>query len=151
MTVVSQTGNYFYNTDDSLWDKSWSSLFEPEDDNSWMKMFRGSAAPESETSMLGNMWQGTKDFANTQVGAGIIGGAISGIGEAYKQNKMDDQFNQTRTDTNAWREQQLALQEKLGMAGIGVQRAILADKIKTRAKHNKTIGAKNNAAKKISF
>ena len=108
-------------------------------------------APVGETSMLGDIWQGTKDFANTEVGAGIIGGAMSGIGEAYKQNKMDDQFDKTRTDTNEWREQQLALQEKLGMAGIAVQEAALADKIRTRAKHNQTIGAKSNAAKKISF
>jgi hypothetical protein len=82
---------------------------------------------------------------------GIVGGAMTEgakwYQEAQKQEALDKQFGQTREDTNAWREQQMALEHEQ----LALQEAILEDKIQTRARHNASIAVKPASAKKVSF
>ena len=110
---------------------------------------------ESDNDWLSSIWDYTKGFANSQVGSGLIQGAAGAALSMYNQNEqqeaLDKRFDQTREDTNAWREEQLAFQREQLAAQMGMQQAILDDKINTRRRHNESINTKPNNAKKIKF
>ena len=115
--------------------------------SSWSEDYNSSFELEGSSNDNPDYWGGIWDFANTELGMGIIGGVAGGIQAGITEEGVSDRYDKSRADALALQEKNLEMQER----AIALQEAALADKIETRRKHNVSINKKSPTRRKAKF
>lgn len=134
-------------TYDNSGDTQGTARTNPDTGTEWSGDFDSSFELDGSGNENPDYWNNVWEFANTELGMGIIGGVAGGIQQNMAESAAQDRYDKSRTDALTMQEQQLAMQER----AIALQESALADKTQTRARHNVSINKPSPTRRKAKY